>query len=55
VDGLGDNAVMLKVRAWANLGDFWPLYFDVHEKVKKAFDENGITIPFPQQDVHLYQ
>ena len=55
VDGLGDNAVMLKVRAWANLGDFWPLYFDVHEKVKKAFDENGITIPFPQRDVHLYQ
>lgn len=55
VEGLGDNSVNLKVRAWANTDNFWPLYFDVHENVKKAFDEENITIPFPQRDVHLYQ
>ncbi len=55
VEGLGDNAVDLKVRAWANSADFWPLYFDMHENVKKAFDREGVTIPFPQRDVHLHQ
>jgi len=55
VEALGDNSVNLKVRAWTNTGDFWPLYFDTHEQVKKAFDQEGINIPFPQRDVHLYQ
>jgi len=55
VEGLGDNAVNLKVRAWANTDVFWPLYFDMHEQVKKAFDREGINIPFPQRDVHLYK
>lgn len=55
VEGLSDSSVDLKVRAWTNTDEFWPLYFDVHEEVKKAFDREGINIPFPQRDVHLYQ
>jgi small conductance mechanosensitive channel len=52
VDNLGDNSVDLKIRVWSNIDVFWPLHWDMQEKVKKAFDEEGITIPFPQLDVH---
>lgn len=51
---LGDSAVNLTVRAWCNAGDYWGIYFDMQEKVKHAFDENGINIPFPQRDVHIF-
>jgi len=51
---LGDSAVNLTVRAWCNAGDYWGIYFDMQEKVKQAFDENGISIPFPQRDVHIF-
>jgi small conductance mechanosensitive channel len=52
---LGESSVDLVVRVWCQSADFWPIYFDLIEKVKIAFDENGITIPFPQRDVHLFQ
>ncbi|WP_166257038.1 mechanosensitive ion channel family protein [Marinobacter salicampi] len=55
VGSLGDNSVNLIVRPWVATDDLWPFYWDMQEKVKKAFDEEGITIPFPQRDVHLYQ
>jgi len=42
-------------RPWVNAGDYWGVFFDVTEKVKKAFDEQGVSIPFPQRDVHVYQ
>jgi len=48
-----DSAVILLARAWVNSGDYWGLYFDMHEKVKLAFDSEGISIPFPQRDVHM--
>lgn len=48
-----DSAVILLVRAWVNVGDYWGLYFDMHEKVKLSFDSEGISIPFPQRDVHM--
>ena len=54
VGSLGDNSVNLMFRAWVATDDLWPYYWDMHEKVKKAFDEEGITIPFPQRDVHVY-
>jgi small conductance mechanosensitive channel len=38
-----------------NADDYWPVYFDLTEKVKRTFDDEGISIPFPQRDVHLYQ
>lgn len=55
VAGLGDNSVDLMFRAWVPTDDLWPYYWDMHEKVKKAFDAEGITIPFPQRDVHIHK
>lgn len=53
VGALGESSVDLTVRAWTKSGDLWPFYWDMHEKVKKAFDAEGISIPFPQRDVHM--
>lgn len=55
VGGLGDSSVDLTVRAWVKSGDLWPFYWDMQERVKKAFDAEGISIPFPQRDVHMYK
>ncbi|WP_286221045.1 mechanosensitive ion channel family protein [Marinobacter apostichopi] len=55
VGGLGDNSVDLMFRVWVPTDDLWPYYWDMQEKVKKAFDAEGITIPFPQRDVHMYK
>ncbi len=52
---LADSSVNFTVRAWVNSADYWDLYFDLPEKVKLAFDANKLSIPYPQQDVHLYQ
>jgi small conductance mechanosensitive channel len=52
---LGDSSVNFAVRAFIGTGDFWSVYFEITEKVKARFDEEGINIPFPQRDVHLYQ
>jgi small conductance mechanosensitive channel len=52
---LGDSSVNFIVRPWANTGDYWTIYWDVTKEVKKRFDAEGISIPFPQRDVHLYQ
>jgi small conductance mechanosensitive channel len=55
VSGLADSSVNLSLRAWSTVKDFWNIYFDLLEKVKKAFDANDINIPFPQRDVHIYE
>jgi small conductance mechanosensitive channel len=52
---LADNSVNFYVRPWVGTADYWPVRFDLVEKVKQVFDENGITIPYPQQDVHHYR
>lgn len=54
VSELGDSSVIFAVRLWAMASDYWDLYFDIREAVKKAFDAEGISIPFPQTDVHLH-
>ena len=54
VDALGDSAVNLKLRIWVKSEDYWSLWCDTQEGVKKQFDAAGISIPFPQRDVHLY-
>ncbi len=52
---LGDSAVTFFVRPWVKAADGWPVKCDLLEKVKLTFDDEGISIPFPQRDVHLYQ
>ena len=52
---LADSSVNLSVRMWVNAADYWGVYFAMQESVKKSFDQQGISIPFPQRDVHLYQ
>ena len=54
VGGLGESSVDFTVRAWVNAADYWGFYFDKTEEVKKAMDKAGITIPYPQQDVHMH-
>jgi small conductance mechanosensitive channel len=50
---LADSSVNFTVRVWSLASDYWGIYFDFHEKVKKTFDAEGISIPFPQMDVHI--
>lgn len=54
VEALADSSVNLKLRTWVKSEDYWSLFFDITENVKKQFDAAGVSIPFPQQDVHLY-
>ncbi len=51
---LADSAINLAIRPWCNPADYWDVYFDILEGSKDALDKAGITIPFPQRDVHLY-
>ncbi|MBT8367685.1 MAG: mechanosensitive ion channel [Deltaproteobacteria bacterium] len=55
VSELADSSVNFTVRAWTLADDYWSFYFDTTEKVKKQFDAQGISIPFPQRDVHVYE
>lgn len=55
ISTLGDSSVSIRVRPWAATSDVWPLRYDVTKKVKERFDENDVSIPFPQRDVHLFQ
>lgn len=55
VGELADSSVNFTVRVWVNAPDFWDVHFTTIENVKKAFDAEGISIPFPQQDVHMHQ
>jgi len=52
---LADSSVNFVVRPWAKAGDYWDVYFALTENIKKAFDANGINIPFPQRDIHVYE
>ena len=54
VSSLGDSAVVLTVRAWCKNADYWTVYFAATRKVKEAFAEKGVQIPFQHLDVHLY-
>ncbi|WP_321493790.1 mechanosensitive ion channel domain-containing protein [uncultured Desulfobacter sp.] len=55
VSELADSSVNLVVRPWVKTGDYWSVYFALHENIKLALDANGISIPFPQRDIHMYQ
>lgn len=47
------SALVFTFRGWCETGDYWEVYFDLCERVKAAFDANGVAIPFPQMDVHV--
>ena len=49
---LADSSVNFNVRPWCKTDDYWDVYFDIHEKVKLTFDAEGISIPYPQMDIH---
>ena len=55
VKELADSAVNLNLRCWTNAGDYWSLLFDTTKAAKQCLDAAGISIPFPQRDVHLYE
>lgn len=50
---LADSSVNLAVRVWVKGTDYWPVFFELNEKIYKGFQDGGIQIPFPQMDVHL--
>lgn len=55
VSELADSSVNFVVRPWVKTGDYWDVYFYLNEQIKLRFDAEGISIPYPQQDVHLFQ
>lgn len=55
VSALADSSVNFVVRPWVKTADYWGVHFALTEAIKKRFDKEGISIPFPQQDVHLYK
>lgn len=55
VSNLGDSSVNFNVRPWTETSNVWPLRYAIIKRVKEEFDKNGISIPFPQRDVHLFK
>jgi small conductance mechanosensitive channel len=55
VSELADSSVNFIVRPWVKSADYWGLFWDFTEKVKLTFDAENISIPYPQQDVHMHQ
>ncbi|MGD8999611.1 MAG: mechanosensitive ion channel [Granulosicoccaceae bacterium] len=53
VSELADSSVNFVVRPWVKSSDYWPVKFDLTEKIKLAFDANGISIPYPQVEMHI--
>ncbi len=55
VSSLGDSCVNITTKVWVKSADYWGVNYDLLENVKLNFDKHGISIPYPQTDVHLYQ
>ncbi len=55
VDELGDSAVIMGLRVWVPTDKYWNIKWRLNEKIKEAFDANGIGIPYPQMDVHVVE
>jgi small conductance mechanosensitive channel len=55
VNELADSSVNFVCRPWVKTSDYWTVYWDVTRQVKEQFDQNSISIPFPQRDVHVHQ
>lgn len=55
LSALADSSVNFAVRAWVKTEDYWDVFFQLNEKVYKTFDKEGLSIPFPQMDVHVHK
>ncbi len=55
VSNLGESSVDLVIRPWVKTSDYWTTKFELTKQIKETFDKEGINIPFPQRDVHLYE
>ena len=53
VKELADSSVNINVRCWSNVADYWSLLFDLTKRAKQRLEADGLTIPFPQRDVHV--
>ncbi|ROQ19448.1 mechanosensitive ion channel family protein [Marinimicrobium koreense] len=54
VSALADSSVNFIVRPWVKTEDYWPVYWDMTEKIKVELEANGMSIPFPQRDLHIF-
>ena len=54
VDQLADSAVIMGLRVWVLTDSYWSVKWRLNEKIKEEFDEQGITIPYNQMDIHLH-
>lgn len=54
VQAMADSSVNLQLRAWASVDDYWDVYWSANKKVKEQIEAAGLTIPFPQRDLHVY-
>jgi len=54
IENLNDSSVDFRVRAWSANSDYWDIVNSMSEKVKKSFDNAGVSIPFPQRDIHVF-
>ena len=54
VTDYGDNSINLTIRPWCQTEHYWDVYFEINEQIKYCLDENKISIPYPQRDVHIY-
>ena len=55
VSGLADSSVKRVVRPWVRTEDYWPVRWDLTERIKVELGRAGLNIPYPQRDVHLHQ
>jgi len=51
---LADSSVNLVIRPWVKTGDYWPVKRELTQTIKETFDKEGISIPFPQRDIHFF-
>jgi len=55
VSAMAESSIDFAVRPWVNVADYWAVFFDLNEAIKKRIEAEGLTIPFPQRDVHLFK
>lgn len=55
VSAMAESSIDFAVRPWVNVSDYWAVFFDLNEAIKKRIEAEGLTIPFPQRDVHVYK